>query len=154
MNLESWVARAKANQKKYKHFLESADKNKILPQLPSLHEEAFAKIDCLSCANCCKNHSPRFKAPDINRISNYLKMKESEFVNIYLQMDEEGDYVGKKIPCTFLNLDNTCQIYDVRPSDCARYPYTNEDVFLKRKAITLKNSTVCPAVYAVLEKML
>ena len=149
----SWSIKAKQEQKKFKQFLSKKPDRKSINQLADLHEEAFDKIDCLDCANCCKNHSPRFKTPDIKRIAKYLGMKEGELVNQYLYLDSDNDYVLKSSPCTFLNEDNTCQIYEVRPSDCARYPYTDEDVFLKRKNITLKNTTVCPAAYYVLNKL-
>ena len=125
----------------------------MLKILPDLHEEAFTKVNCLECANCCKNYSPRFKTPDIKRISKHMGMKEGAFIETYLRLDDDGDYVVKSAPCPFLGSDNYCGIYDVRPSDCARYPYTDEDVLLKRPQLTLKNSTVCPAVYYVLEKM-
>jgi Fe-S-cluster containining protein len=81
-------------------------------------------------------------------------MKESQFIDTYLRLDEEGDYVVKQTPCPFLGTDNRCSIYDVRPSDCERFPYTNEDVLLNRPRITLKNATFCPAVFFVLEKLL
>lgn len=125
----------------------------MLKVLPELHDEAFTNVNCLDCANCCKNYSPRFKTPDIKRISKHLGMKEGAFIETYLRLDEEGDYVVKSSPCPFLGSDNFCGIYDVRPSDCARYPYTDEDVLLKRPQLTLKNSSVCPAVYYVLEKL-
>ena len=64
-----------------------SQKNDVLKQLPDLHEEAFSKIDCLQCAACCKNYSPRFKTPDIKRISKLLRMKEGEFVETYLRED-------------------------------------------------------------------
>ena len=151
--LDNWEKKAAENQKKYKNFLKRADKNKVLRQLPDLHEEAFEKIDCLKCANCCRNYSPRFKTPDIKRIAKHLKMKEGDFIEMYLRIDEDGDYVTKTSPCPFLGQDNYCSIYDHRPSDCHRFPYTDEDVLLKRPAITLKNSTFCPIVYYVLEKL-
>jgi uncharacterized protein len=151
--LKNWEKKSAEHQKKYKDFLKRADKNKVLKQLPNLHEEAFEKIDCLSCANCCRNYSPRFKTPDIKRISKHLKMKEGVFIETYLRVDEDGDYVTKTSPCPFLGEDNFCSIYENRPSDCHRFPYTDEDVIFKRPAITLKNSTFCPAVYFVLEKL-
>jgi Fe-S-cluster containining protein len=83
-----------------------------------------------------------------------MKVKESVFIDTYLALDEEGDYVVKQSPCPFLGSDNFCSIYDVRPSDCSRFPYTNEDVFIKRQQLTLKNATFCPAVFGVLEKLL
>jgi hypothetical protein len=154
LNLENWQKKSEEHTKLYKNFLQRADKNKVLKQLPDLHEEAFTKIDCLSCAACCKNYSPRFKTPDIKRISKLLKMKEGLFIETYLKLDNEGDYVTRFSPCPFLGEDNFCSIYEHRPSDCHRFPYTDEDVFFKRPAITLKNATFCPAVYFVLEKLI
>lgn len=151
--LHNWAKKSKEKQKQYKQFLQRADKNKVLKQLPVLHEEAFEKVDCLQCSNCCKNYSPRFKPPDVKRISKHLKMCESDFIEKYLTVDEEGDFVVKSVPCPFLGPDNYCGIYEVRPSDCARFPYTNEDVIIKRQSLTLKNSTFCPIVYYVLEKL-
>ncbi len=151
--LNNWEKKSADNQKKYKQFLNRADKNAVLKKLPDLHEEAFANVNCLDCAACCKNYSPRFKTPDLKRISKHLKMKEGEFIEKYLALDNEGDYVVRSKPCPFLGNDNYCSIYEVRPSDCARFPYTDEDVILKRQSLTLKNSTFCPIVYFVLEKL-
>lgn len=150
----NWQKKAAERQKLYKQFLHRTDKNAILRELPALHEKAFAETNCLDCAACCKNYSPRFKTPDIKRISRHLKMKEGDFIETYLQLDQEGDYVVKSKPCPFLGSDNFCSIYDVRPSDCARFPYTDEDVMVKRQSLTLKNSTFCPIVYSVLEGLM
>lgn len=149
----NWKRKAADRQKQYKQFLQHPDKNKVLKQLPVLHEEAFSKIDCLQCAACCRNYSPRFKTPDIKRISKHLKMKEGAFIETYLRLDDDGDYVVRSTPCPFLGADNFCTIYDQRPSDCHRFPYTDEDVLLKRPQLTLKNSTFCPIVYYVLEHL-
>ena len=136
--------------KRFQNFLKRVDKRVILKQLPDLHEAAFEKIDCLDCARCCKNYSPRFKMPDIKRISKAMGMKEVAFIEKYLSMDNEGDYVVKTKPCPFLDADNSCGIYDYRPSDCERFPYTDEDVFFKRDKITMKNAEFCPAVHDVM----
>jgi Fe-S-cluster containining protein len=151
--LHNWEKKSREKQKQFKNFLERADRNKVLKHLPDLHEEAFQKINCLDCAACCKNYSPRFKTPDLKRISKHLGMKESHFIDKYLNVDEEGDFVVKSAPCPFLGSDNKCSVYDVRPSDCARFPYTDEDVIIRRKALTLKNSSFCPATFYVLERL-
>jgi uncharacterized protein len=152
---EDWLKKSNEHTKLYKNYLQRADKKKVLRALPDLHEQAFEQINCLDCGNCCRNHSPRFKMPDIKRISKSMNMKETEFIGTYLRMDTEGDYVTKTSPCPFLDMDNNeCGIYEDRPSDCARYPYTDEDVLLKRPLLTLKNATICPAVYVVMEKLL
>ena len=152
--LKNWEKKSSERQKLYKHFLARVDKNKVIRELPALHEDAFEKVDCLTCANCCKNYSPRFKTPDIKRISKVLSLKESVFIETYLKIDEEGDYVLKTKPCPFLGADNYCSIYDDRPSDCRRFPYTDEDVFVKRPQLTLKNTGFCPAAYYVIEKLM
>lgn len=152
-NLDHWEKRSADKQKQYKRLLQTINGKKVYGLLPDFHEEAFSKINCLDCAACCKNYSPRFKTTDIKRISKALKMKESAFIDQYLDLDADGDYVVTSKPCPFLGGDNACSIYEVRPSDCARFPYTDEDVLLKRPQITLKNSSFCPAVYYVLEKI-
>jgi uncharacterized protein len=152
--LKNWQPKSLEKQSKFKQFLKSSDPKKLLKQLPQAHEEAFETVDCLTCANCCKNYSPRFKPPDVKRIAKYLKMSESELKDTYLRRDEDGDFVVKQSPCPFLGSDNYCSIYEARPSDCHRFPYTDEDVLLKKQQITLKNSTFCPAVYLVLEKLM
>lgn len=152
--LINWERKSAEHQKSYKQFLARADKNKVLKQLPTLNEEAFEKVDCLQCANCCKSYSPRFKTPDIKRISKYVGMKEGVFIDTYLKIDQEGDYILQSKPCSFLGADNYCTIYDVRPSDCSRFPYTDEDVLIKRPQITIKNSSFCPITYYVLEKLM
>ena len=152
--LSNWEKKSADRQKVYKQYLQKAQKNDVLKKLPGLHQEAFSKIDCLQCANCCKNYSPRFKTPDIKRISKHLKMRESDFIEAYLKVDEDGDFVVRSTPCPFLGADNFCSIYEQRPSDCQRFPYTDEDVFIKRQQLTLKNSTFCPITYFVLEKLI
>lgn len=149
-----WEKKSRERQKIYKQYLQKADKNTVLKQLPDLHEEAFEKIDCLQCANCCKQYSPRFKTPDVKRIAKHLRMKESVFIETYLKVDDEGDFVVKSLPCPFLGADNFCSIYEQRPSDCHRFPYTDEDVFIKRQALTLKNTTFCPITWFVVEKLI
>jgi Fe-S-cluster containining protein len=152
--LINWEKKSKERQKAYKQMLDRVDKNKVLRQLPDLNEEAYEKIDCLKCGNCCKGYSPRFKTPDIKRISKTLGLRESLFIDKYLTLDKEGDYVAKTTPCPFLGADNYCSIYEDRPSDCARFPYTDEDVLIKRKELSLKNSTFCPIVYYVFERLM
>lgn len=151
--MEQWEKTAKEKQKSYKRLLEKGNRNKMLRALPELHEKAFQKIDCLACANCCRNYSPRFKQPDIKRIAKRLKLKEGELIQRYLKLDSDGDFVVQSSPCPFLGADNYCGIYEDRPSDCERYPYTDEDVLLKRVQLTLKNTTVCPAVFTVMEAL-
>ena len=76
--LKNWEKKSADRQKLYKQYLQRANKKTVLKVLPDLHEEAFSKIDCLQCGNCCKGYSPRFKTPDIKRIAKHLKMKDGD----------------------------------------------------------------------------
>lgn len=142
------------NREAYKKFLAGAPLKKLVPRLAGMSQQVYQRHDCLSCAACCKNYSPRFKAPDLKRICKHFGMKETELMDLYLHRDEDGDYVMKTTPCAFLGPDNRCSIYEVRPSDCRRFPYIDEDVFLKRKELTLKNLSFCPIAQDMLEKLM
>jgi uncharacterized protein len=154
MLLHNWQKKYKDRNKLYKAFLQRANKNDTLKLLPQLHEEAFEQIECLTCAACCKNYSPRFKATDVKRVAKLLKMKEGQFIETYLTLDADNDFVTNTKPCPFLGDDNFCSIYEHRPSDCARFPYTDEDIIIKRQQLTLKNASFCPAVYFVVERLM
>ena len=118
-----------------------------------LHEEVFSQVDCLECANCCKTTSPIFRDKDIERIAKHLRSSPSAFIEKYLHMDEDKDYVLNQSPCAFLGADNYCSIYEYRPAACREYPHTNRKRFHQVLELTLKNSVICPAVYQIIERM-
>ena len=117
------------------------------------HEKVFKKIDCLSCANCCKTTSPIFRDVDIKRIAKKLRMPIGKFIGTYLRMDEEKDYVLQTSPCAFLDADNTCLIYEDRPLACREYPHTNRKNMFQILDLTLTNSLICPAVSEIFTKI-
>ncbi len=100
-----------------------------------------------------QNPGPRITDKDIERISKHLKVKPSEFTNKYLRIDEDSDYVFKTMPCVFLEEDNSCSIYDVRPTACKNYPHTDRKKFIQLLDITLKNTAVCPGVYEIVTEL-
>jgi uncharacterized protein len=118
-----------------------------------LHEEAFAIIDCTQCARCCKTVSPIFRKADIARIVKRLGMTATEFRATYLQADEDGDLCLKSLPCTFLNDNGRCTIYDARPRDCAEYPHTHKRGFSGRTRLHAGNAIHCPAVFWIVEQL-
>lgn len=139
------LANAEELNKQFKTWKKKKPKD-LDQQFHSGHEKAFAKIDCLQCANCCKTTSPIFRDIDIKRIAKSLRQKEADFIRNYLRIDEDNDYVLKQSPCTFLNDDNTCSIYDVRPLACREYPHTDRKNMHQILEITQKNTEICPAV--------
>lgn len=121
--------------------------------MQDLHEEEFERTDCLECANCCKTTGPLFTDKDIERIAKYLKLKPQQFVAQYLRLDEDNDHVLQQLPCTFLDAENYCMIYDVRPKACREFPHTDRKKFQQISNLTLKNVAVCPAAFRIVENM-
>ncbi|PSG86094.1 YkgJ family cysteine cluster protein [Aurantibacter aestuarii] len=121
--------------------------------MQDLHDNEFKKTDCLTCANCCKTTGPLFTDKDVQRISKHFKMKPQQFIEQFLRIDEDNDYVLQSVPCTFLDADNYCSIYDVRPKACAEFPHTDRKKFQQISEITLKNMPICPAVFNIVEAM-
>ncbi len=121
--------------------------------MQELHEAEFERTDCLTCANCCKTTGPLFTNADVERISKSFRMKPQKFIETYLRIDEENDYVLQKTPCTFLEADNYCSIYDVRPKACREFPHTDRKKFQQISNLTLKNVAICPAAYNIVEEM-
>ena len=119
----------------------------------AFHEEAFEHIDCLQCANCCKTTSPIFYEKDIDRIAQRLRMRPGAFIEKYLHIDEDGDYVLNSAPCPFLDGENYCIVYEDRPTACREYPHTNRKRMHQILDLTMKNTMVCPAVLEIAEKL-
>lgn len=121
--------------------------------MQDLHEAEFERTDCLDCANCCKTTGPLFTPKDIERIAKHFKMKQKQFIDSYLRLDEENDYVLQTVPCTFLGAENYCSIYEVRPKACREFPHTDRKKFQQISSLTLKNVAICPAAYNIVEAM-
>ena len=152
--LPKQAEQVKKENKKYFANLKRRTPKNLDYVMQELHDETFEEIDCLACGNCCKTTSPIFTEKDIERISKHLKMKVADFIQSYLQRDEDDFMVLKSSPCTFLDeSDNTCFIYDVRPKACAEYPHTNRKKFIQITDLTLANTSICPATFAIIEKL-
>jgi uncharacterized protein len=116
------------------------------------HDYFFKKIDCTKCANCCKTRKPTFSKEDIKRIADFKNVQPDVIIEQYLESDEDSALVPNTLPCPFLE-ENKCSIYDVRPTDCAGYPYTDKKHFTSRSYGHSANTEVCPAVYHIVERL-
>ncbi|TVR39982.1 MAG: YkgJ family cysteine cluster protein [Cryomorphaceae bacterium] len=151
LNLKQRAAGLKKQHRKLVQKLQAMPSSKADELIHEAHEDVFACTDCLQCANCCKTTGPLFTDKDIERIARYLKMRPAAFIERYLRVDEDRDYVLQKVPCAFLGADNYCSIYDVRPKACREYPHTDRRNMQEIMSLTLKNAAVCPAVLNILE---
>lgn len=119
----------------------------------TLHREAFATFDCLTCANCCKTIGPRLTVQDIERMAKFLKMKVSDFYSQYIMADEDDDLVFASHPCPFLGPDNFCSVYEQRPKACREYPHTDRKRFYQILELSHKNCETCPVVCDIMEEL-
>jgi Fe-S-cluster containining protein len=86
-------------------------------------------------------------------VSKYLKQKPQQFIEQYLRIDEDQDYVLQSVPCNFLDNENACMIYEVRPKACREFPHTDRKKFQQISDLTLKNIPICPAAFNIVEEM-
>ena len=154
--IQNLPKRAKDKHKENKAFFAKLRKKppKQLDYImQGLHEDEFERTDCLECANCCKTTGPLFTDKDIERIAKFFRIKPQKFIETYLKIDEDNDYVLQSVPCTFLGADNYCSIYEVRPKACREFPHTDRKKFHQISNLTLKNVAICPAAYNIVEEM-
>jgi uncharacterized protein len=140
----------KSKKKSLNKFLKTFDEKTvkgITAMVDEASDEAWAKVDCLDCANCCKVMTPTFTKADLTRISKHFRMSEKDFYAKWLETDKDnGDKVNRIQPCQFLNLkDNKCSIYEIRPEDCAKFPHFKKKPFADYNHIFTQNLEYCPA---------
>jgi Fe-S-cluster containining protein len=156
MNLEQFKKKSARQKEALKGFLQKLDE--LVPDdMPQLVAEEDTKIwpltDCLSCANCCKKMTPTFTPGDIKRIAAHLEMTPAAFKAKWLYKDDTGDWLNKSIPCQFLEADNKCAIYEVRPVDCAEFPHHHKQPFDLYNDTFAQNLDYCPATYDLVNRL-
>lgn len=156
MDLEKHNQKATTLKKENRTFYDKLKRTKLknLDNLfHNLHEEVFEELDCLTCANCCKTTSPIFYNRDIERLAKHMRMKPGDFIDKYLRIDEDKDYVLTQAPCPFLGSDNYCSVYEARPNACREYPHTDRKRMEQILDLTYRNTIVCPAVLEITERL-
>ncbi len=143
----------KAENTKFLNRLKQKPPKKLDIMVQQIHEEVFEKVDCLECANCCSTTSPIITDKDAERISKHLRIRTADFEKQYTRVDRDGDRVFLNQPCEFLDANNYCLIYSVRPKACAEYPHTDRKRFHQINKITAANTLICPAVNKVLDQL-
>lgn len=145
-------------RKTFRSFLNKTEKQppKGIDKLtPLVEPEVWKEVECLSCANCCKQMTPTFTSQDLKRISAHFNMTKEMFIEKWLVKDKNKDWVNVKQPCQFLNLeDNKCSIYEIRPADCAGFPHLSKKRWVEYAHVHKQNIDYCPATFKMVEKMM
>lgn len=153
---DEWLKQREQQKKLNQKFLKGlrAGQSRQLGEAAGgFHDEVFAVIDCLACANCCKSIPPILNETDVRRVAKALGMRPSDFHQQYVVLDEDGDMVMKGKPCPLLQADNTCSVYESRPRACREYPHTDRAQFAENLKLHATNSQYCPAVFHILNKL-
>ena len=142
-----------SENKKFLKKLRSKNEKKLDENFHRSHETVFQHLDCLTCANCCKTTSPIFYKNDMERLARHFGLKPGKFIENFLKIDEDGDYVLKSSPCPFLQEDHHCSVYSVRPKACREYPHTQRKKMYQVLDLAYKNTLICPAVLEMVEML-
>src|SRR6267154_1218328 len=89
-SLEVFKKEMKKHLKEYTTFLRGLPRRKLKglsSKFYRLHKEAYSKIDCGQCANCCKVMTPTYTKSEVKRISAHVGMTEKEYWKKYLKKD-------------------------------------------------------------------
>ena len=92
--LQSLPKKVRETQKVHRNFfikLRKKTPKNLDAIMEKLHDDEFKKSDCLQCANCCKTTSPIFTKKDIERISKSFRIKTRQFIDTYLNVDDDQD---------------------------------------------------------------
>ena len=111
--------------------------------------EKGLRFSCTRCGNCCRNHGDYayvyLAAADVSAIARHLGMTEPEFLAAYCQAEDGWVSLRMDRPaCPFLQPENTCAIYPVRPKQCATWPFWKEN--LRRTTWEGEIKADCPGI--------
>lgn len=91
------------------------------------------RFECTQCGNCCKNHGDYsyvyLSDVDVERIAAHLELTPARFIGLYCR--EEDGWISLRMDapaCPFLGEDHRCGIYEVRPKQCATWPFWKENL--------------------------
>ena len=145
------------HKRSYRRFLSKIQKDPprgLDSMTTELDKSIWKDVDCLRCANCCRQMSPTYTNRDIKRIAAHLNMTAAEFKMKWLRRDRSGDWLNKSTPCQFLDLEtNMCGVYSVRPADCAGFPHLPKKKMTEYMHVHKQNLEMCPATFKMVERL-
>ncbi len=123
-------------------------------RLKAMAQDIEAKIDCTTCANCCRVATTQVTERDAERLARFLRVKVAAFLRDYTEETEDEGRILKRNEdgCVFLD-GNLCSVYDVRPNTCELFPHLvkGNGSLLSRLWHMPDRAVYCPIVYNTLE---
>jgi len=107
------------------------------------------RFECTQCGNCCRNHGDYtyvyLADKDVERISEHLGLSRKSFLAEYCAQIDGWTTLRMDAPaCPFLEADERCAIYPVRPKQCATWPFWDEN--LRRATWEGAVKKCCPGI--------
>ena len=123
-------------------------------RLKAMAQDIEAKIDCTTCANCCRVATTQVTERDAERLARFLRVKVSAFLRDFTEETEEEGRILKRNEngCVFLD-GNLCSVYEARPNTCELFPHLvkGNGSLLSRLWHMPDRAVYCPIVYNTLE---
>ena len=107
------------------------------------------RFKCTQCGNCCRNHGEYafvyLTPPEVASIARFLGLSRRDFLARYASKEDGAVTIRTDSPaCPFLQADNRCGIYPVRPKQCATWPFWREN--LERAVWEEEVAECCPGI--------
>lgn len=111
--------------------------------------EKGLRFSCTQCGNCCRNHGDYtyvyLAEHDVEAIARHLGLPRRRFLERYCRQEDGWVTLRMDAPaCPFLEEDNRCGIYPVRPKQCATWPFWEEN--LERSVWEGAVQECCPGI--------
>jgi len=151
LKIKQFAAKRENENFRFRVFLKGKDGDKIDEIVHQLHKEITPQIDCTLCGNCCNCMKPEVYEEDINRLSLLKNISSEKYLADYCEKND-GDIYLKNIPCRYLD-GKKCSIYESRPTQCRKFPYTDEDEFISRLYGMISYYEICPIVFNLMERL-
>ena len=102
------LAERKENENlRFRRFLKECDveTGDIDQRVFDITHRVWAGIDCIKCANCCRELRPTFSEDEVERVARRLGMERDLFIKTYLDRPdahEANPWQTRTTPCPFL----------------------------------------------------
>ncbi|MDH5654720.1 MAG: YkgJ family cysteine cluster protein [Spirochaetia bacterium] len=96
-------------------------------QVEDVTKGAF-RFECNGCGDCCRGGgNVHFSEDELHDLKEFLKLSEEQWLHLkdkLIQFKKNELFVhSSSKACIFIDRDNLCRIYPVRPLQCRSYPY-------------------------------
>ena len=128
--------------------------NFVERRFKAIAQETEDRVDCTTCANCCRVATTQINQRDIERLARFLGVKPQQFLRDYTEQSEDEGIILRRTRdgCIFLD-GMLCSVYEGRPETCQHFPHLvkGNGSLLSRMWHMPDRAVYCPIVFNTLE---